>query len=201
MSHPELSTSWMQSLSAAVVEPGEVDKKLAVLVLTSVGFRVSVFDNFLDARQALASDPPFVLVADVRLGPFNGLHLALCGRSIRSNMAVIVTSDTPDPVLQRSADDAGAAFVVKPLHEPELVAALYRTALRRPGIDGAVAPIRAPFERRSGERRHAAIATPGTERRATERRRDAVTELSIAASASRVRDYPPVRGPRESMSR
>jgi FixJ family two-component response regulator len=94
-----------------------------------------------------------VLVTEVRLEAHNGLQLALRGLSIKPHMMVVVTSALMDPVLQHEAERFGATFVPKPVLESELVAAVYRTALRHANPDGTLEPIRAPFERRHGERR------------------------------------------------
>jgi hypothetical protein len=77
----------------------------------------------------------------------------------------------------KEAEQAGATYVVEPVDESELVAAVLRT-LFQPDSSLRVVP---PFERRQRERRRAAAAFV-PDRRATERRRDLATLMHVAAS-------------------
>jgi DNA-binding response OmpR family regulator len=166
--------------SALVVEPSDVDAVFLVSALTTVGFSVTLTDNFADAKSLLNRLTPLVLVTEVRLGAYNGLQLAFQTRSAPRRITVVVTSAVADPVLQRDAERAGATFVSKPIATPDLLAAVFRTALRRPNPDGTVAPIRPPFERRKGDRRKASDLAIDTERRQADRRRD-IANLMIRA--------------------
>jgi DNA-binding response OmpR family regulator len=172
--------------SALVVEPNERDAIFIVSALTSVGFTVTLADNFQSAKSLLISDPPLVLITEIRLGPYNGLQLALrtATATVSRRVTVVVTSAFADPVLQRDAESVGATFVVKPVTAPELIAAVYRTALRRPNADGTLDPVRAPFERRQGERRNDILAMIESERRYSDRRRDIAALMIRAASLS-----------------
>jgi DNA-binding response OmpR family regulator len=136
-----------------VVEPDHVDRVLVHSALASAGFGVTTTNNYADANGALMTRPPLVLVTTIRLGAYNGLHLALRGRAENPRMVIIVTSSVPDAVLQRDAEAVGATFVLKPVTARDLLAAIYRTALRQPGADGSLEPVRPPFERRRSERR------------------------------------------------
>ena len=178
-----VSYSPAAAFSALVVDPNEVDLIGIVSTLTGSGFTVSAADNYSDAKAFLSSHPPLVLVTEVRLGAFNGLQLALRAGSMTPRVTVIVTSGYPDNVLQRDAERVGATFAQKPLDGPELLAAVYRTAARRPNASGALEPIRAPFERRRAERRQSAGAVP-VERRLVNRRRDIAGLLARAAALS-----------------
>ena len=169
--------------SALVVEPNELDMIGIVSALTGSGFRVSATDNYADAKALLSTHPPLILVTEVRLGAYNGLQLALRAGSVTPRVTVIVTSGYPDSVLQRDAERVGATFALKPLDGAELLAAVYRTALRRPNASGALEPIRAPFERRRAERRQSAGVAP-LERRLVNRRRDIAGLLVRAAALS-----------------
>jgi len=161
---------------ALVVEPVEADRTLIVFGLTSAGFRVAAADGFSEARVRLVTQAPTVLVTTVRLGAFNGLQLVLRGRSIRPDMTVLVTADPADTLLRPEVEAAGATFVSKPLQTPELLAALYRTALRQPRPDGTLEPVRPPFERRSRERRRGAAGTLEQDRRRAERRHASIAQ-------------------------
>jgi CheY-like chemotaxis protein len=170
-------------LSALVVEPNALDMVRVVSALSAAGFTVTATDNYQEARNRLAAAPPLVLVTEIRLGAYNGLQLALRAEGAGRRTAVVVTSAFPDPVLQRDAERAGATFALKPLTDTELLAAVYRTATRRPDENGALEPVRPPFERRSGERRIAASAV-AFERRSADRRQDIGSVLLRAAALS-----------------
>jgi DNA-binding NtrC family response regulator len=67
--------------------------------------------DFNEGRRRLAADHFDALIADVRLGAYNGLHLiALAPPS----MLKIALTAFLDPVICRDAEQAGARFVVKP---------------------------------------------------------------------------------------
>ena len=147
-------------------------------MLTSQVFEVTVAETFAKAKDRLNTRPPALLVTEIRLGEYNGLHLVLRGKAQRPSMAALVMSSMADPVLQTEAEAMGATFLVKPLENSELLAAVTRTLFQRDRSEG---PVRPPFERRKGDRR-AAIMVIGPERRAGERRRDL---------ASRLQNFPP----------
>ena len=97
-------------------------------------------------------------------------------------MTIVVASGLPDLFIQREAQRAGATFAAKPLTREDLLAAVYRTALRRPNPEGGFEPIEPPFERRHGERRRTGSeAGSVAERRCVERRRDIAELLRRAA--------------------
>lgn len=80
-------------------------------VLSSDGHHVVACGNFAEGRRRLAQDTFDALIADVRLGAYNGLHLiTLAGPS----MIKIAVSAFLDTVIRRDAEQAGARFVVKP---------------------------------------------------------------------------------------
>lgn len=168
--------------SALVVEPSEEDAIRSVCALTSVGFTVTLADNFHQAKTLLDMQPPLVLVTEVRLGAYNGLQLALRHDEGLGRPAAIVMSAFADPVLQQEAERAGATFVVKPVPEPELVAAVYRTLMRQHSPDGVMHPIRPPFERRTHERRTATTTAIDAGRRQADRRRDILGVIARAGS-------------------
>lgn len=180
---PTALPSLPSPFSALVVEPNELEMVAIVSALAAAGFAVSATDNYPDAKTLLARHPPLVLVTEIRLGAYNGLQLALRAGSAAPRVTVVVTSGFPDPVLQRDADRAGATFALKPLTAGELLAAVYRSALRRPNADGVLEPVRPPFERRHGERRQQE-GEAKSERRLSNRRRDIASLLLRAATLS-----------------
>jgi DNA-binding NtrC family response regulator len=149
-----------------VVEPTLADLLVMVSTMSHAGFHVTAAETFEQARPFLTSRHPSILVTALRLGAYNGLHLVLRGKAMRPEMAALVISDEADVVLQTEAEAMGATFMVKPIAERELLAAVRQTFFRR----DPSRPIRPPFERRQWERRvHVATVTP--EQRIAERRR------------------------------
>ena len=69
----------------------DVVETLAELV-QGAGYEVVTRLNFEDARKDIATDPPDILVTDVRLGPFNGLQLAVLMRATRPDSPIVVLS-------------------------------------------------------------------------------------------------------------
>ena len=67
----------------------------------------------------LSTTPPDVLISDVRLREFNGLHLALCARDDRVK-GTIVMATPADVLLADEAARLGAVFLVKPVDLAEV---------------------------------------------------------------------------------
>jgi CheY-like chemotaxis protein len=89
--------------------------------LRKLDFAVESVSSFEAARHKLPILDPDVLISDVRLGEFNGLHLVIVGRARRPTMVAIVLG-APDPVLAREAERHGATYLAEPVTEAELVA-------------------------------------------------------------------------------
>ena len=75
--------------------------------LIEAGVRLTLVTSFRAARQALDSHPD-LLISEVRLGEFNGLHLALRAHSRGIRSIVIGAMDS---VTQREAAALGADYL------------------------------------------------------------------------------------------
>jgi DNA-binding NtrC family response regulator len=169
---------------AVVVEPSLQSLHALLSALSTLGFDVTVADTFETAREALSAEQPTVLITDVRLREYNGLHLVLRGQSTFPDLRSIVTSNVYDPVLQCEAERFGATFVVMPVPRDELLAAICRTVMRVKSPGAASEPIRPPFERRQRTRQpRPAESEESDERRsaAIDRRRDFLEALRMSA--------------------
>jgi DNA-binding response OmpR family regulator len=155
-----------RDVTLLVVEPTLADLLVVVSTMSHAGFYVTAAETFEQARPFLTPQHPSVLVTALRLGAYNGLHLVLRGKAMRPQMAALVLSDDADAVLQAEAEAMGATFMVKPIAERELLAAVCQTLFRR----DSSSPIRPPFERRQWERR-IQVATVTPEQRIADRRR------------------------------
>lgn len=166
--------------SALVVEPYLPHLLFILSTLSSLQFDVVVADTFKDAKATLLSARPAVVITDVRLREYNGLHLIHRGRAAWKDLPAIVTSAVDDPVLKEEAERLGATYVTLPIASSELVAAICRTVLQS---RYAMEPVRAPFERRKRERR-LDRGQLVIERRRSERRRDPALALRQVSGLS-----------------
>jgi two-component system response regulator RegA len=92
-----------------------------VELLKAQGYAVQGVEAFEEARRLLGLGAPDLLIADVRLGAFNGLHLVLRGRMDRPNMAALIMTGFSDQVLEAEARRHGAGYLVKPLDPPRFL--------------------------------------------------------------------------------
>lgn len=89
--------------------------------LRGAGFSVIPLLTFLEARRILPYAQPDIVVADVRLGEYNGLQLAVQASALDPAPGIIVTSGFADPVLQAEAERLGATFLLKPFEPAQLL--------------------------------------------------------------------------------
>jgi DNA-binding response OmpR family regulator len=104
-----------------VVEPDSVIASGVVQVLASAGHRVAWVDTFADAIWVSAAGAPDMVIAALRLGAYNGLHLLMHVRTHDPNLAVLIMCDDDD----YTADIRrfGARRVAKPIN-PSLLGAV-----------------------------------------------------------------------------
>ena len=151
-----------------IVDPELAGNDTRVLVLAEMGFRVVHARTFLEAKTELLTRQHALLVAAIRLGEYNGLHLVLHARTSHTNMPALVTSPVADVVLAAEAEHLGATYVVMPAGAADITAAVARTLARAGASDPPICP---PFERRQADRRVAsAPLLDRVDRRCTERR-------------------------------
>jgi DNA-binding response OmpR family regulator len=82
------------------------------------GHEALVASTFEEGRRVLRNAAPDMLIADVRLGSFNGLQLIATNAL---NIPVIVISGFDDVVLQAEARAMGADYLVKPVSPAALL--------------------------------------------------------------------------------
>src|SRR4051794_24014190 len=100
------------------------------------GYEALAASTFEEGQRALREDAPDLLLADVRLGPFNGLQLIATGQT---QVPTIVVSGFEDSVLQADARAFGAEYLVKPI-DTEVLFALIERKLAAPAPAAAAAP-------------------------------------------------------------
>ena len=108
-----------------IVDDHRVTRLGLAEMLADAGYSVVTTGNFQEARRILREEPPDLLIADVRLGSFNGLQLVISGHN---RVPAIVITGYADPVLEAEARRGGADYLVKPF-DPERLLTLIREKL------------------------------------------------------------------------
>ncbi len=93
-------------------------------LLEGAGFTVHACGSFSEARQSLDRATPDLLLTQLRLGAYNGLHLVIQGRLQSPRMRAIVTGRERDVGLETEARRSGAVFMPWPVADAELLAAV-----------------------------------------------------------------------------
>jgi DNA-binding response OmpR family regulator len=87
------------------------DNSPAMRLLKDSGHQVEFAPGFESAIRKLDQFAPELLITDVRLGGFNGLHLVIRSQSTRPNMRAILIDRVHDPVVALDAENHGAAYI------------------------------------------------------------------------------------------
>lgn len=95
-----------------IVEDNDATRTGLCELLKRAGYSASATSSYEEAIQAMREDTPDLLIADVRLGPYNGLQLLVTSPR---RVPTIIMTGFPDPVLEADARHLGAQFVLKPV--------------------------------------------------------------------------------------
>ncbi len=121
---------------AVLVDADVAELRRSEQMLEQAGFVVMSADSFAQAKALLASMTPEIVIADIKLRAYNGLHLAALCAVWRPGTPFIATHNTYDVVLDADAKRLSAAYVVKtPSREQLTKAALKMLESRRHGGD------------------------------------------------------------------
>jgi CheY-like chemotaxis protein len=107
-----------------VVAPSARIARELTAALKAAGCGPTVVSDFIAARASLRTQPD-VLITEVKLGAYNGLHLAI--RAASQHTLTMVIGDA-DPILEAEVERLKAAFLRTPV-DPEHVVAVMRTRL------------------------------------------------------------------------
>lgn len=110
--------------SVFVVDDDQLVSALVATWLSKAGYAVKTCSTFVEAKRRILADSPPVLVVDVRLKGFNGIHLAILARQLNPETRIVVLSGFDDPVLRRDALALGATYLLKPLNSAALLTAI-----------------------------------------------------------------------------
>jgi DNA-binding response OmpR family regulator len=94
-----------------MVDDDEAYLRACTMILSEEGHDVVPCGTFDEGRRRLTGEAFDALIADVRLGAYNGLHLVTLAAP---STIKIVVSASLDTVIRRDAELAGARFLVKP---------------------------------------------------------------------------------------
>jgi DNA-binding response OmpR family regulator len=114
---PAFGEGFMPS-TVLVVDDDRTTRAGLAELLEGAGYQVTAVGTFEQALTILRTNPPDLLIADVRLGPFNGLQLVIS--SPRPVPSIIITGFA-DPVLEADARRRGAEYVLKPVDSAKLL--------------------------------------------------------------------------------
>jgi DNA-binding response OmpR family regulator len=87
------------------------DNSPAMTLLKDSGHLISFAPGFEAAIKKLDQIAPELLITDVRLGGFNGLHLVIRSQTTRPNMRAILLDRVHDAVVAQDAERLGAAYI------------------------------------------------------------------------------------------
>ena len=81
-------------------------------LLSNAGYDTIAAASFEEARSAMNKETPDLLIAHLRLGAFNGLHLFLRGRADKPDLAAIITTGPEDEQIKTEAMQFGVLCVL-----------------------------------------------------------------------------------------
>jgi DNA-binding response OmpR family regulator len=104
-----------------LVDPDSTARADTGQVLSVAGYLVTMVSSFEEAKQRLALAEPDLLIVDVRLGSYNGLHLVVRSHADFPKIVAIVTHVAHDHGVEADATALNAAYLVKPLNAEKLL--------------------------------------------------------------------------------
>lgn len=115
-----------------IVDDDKTTREGLAEFLQEAGYEAVAIGTFEEATRALRTAPPDLLIADVRLGPFNGLQLVI---SSPQPIPAIIITGFADPVLEADARRRGADYVLKPVSPARLLDLVaQKLSASRPGF-------------------------------------------------------------------
>ncbi len=92
-----------------------------VELLRDEGYHVTAAATYDAAKRLLGLSSYDLLVTDVRLRGFNGLHLVMQSRVDYPDMAVMIITGYDEPMMELEAGRYHAQFVRKPINPPQFL--------------------------------------------------------------------------------
>jgi DNA-binding response OmpR family regulator len=95
-------------------------------LLKDAGYDAVGAASFEEGTRLAKDAAPDLLLVDVRLGRYNGLHLLLLERFAHPDRPLILTTAFADSEIQAEARRYGAEFLAKPIQPESLIAMICR---------------------------------------------------------------------------
>ena len=95
-------------------------------LLRDGGYLVTATETYEEAKRLLALEGYDLLISDIRLRGFNGLHLVRQLYRDRPEMGLIIITGYDEPMMQVEAGRYGAEFIRKPIKPAEFMASVAR---------------------------------------------------------------------------
>ncbi|HEX6163440.1 MAG TPA: response regulator [Vicinamibacterales bacterium] len=108
-----------------------VERCSLTALLSGAGYDTIAAASFEEARHALERRAPDLLIAHLRLGEFNGLHLFLRGRAHNPHMAAIITTGPEDTDIKIEALQFGVLCVLTRMFTPDFLPTIAKLIERR----------------------------------------------------------------------
>jgi DNA-binding NtrC family response regulator len=96
-------------------------------VLSGAGHQMSSASSFQQAREQLIDRSPDLVIADERLGEFNGLHVIISARANHPRISGIVTTPVMNRALEADAKSLNVECLVTPRDPGGWAASISRT--------------------------------------------------------------------------
>jgi DNA-binding NtrC family response regulator len=119
------------SYRALVAVPGTARSAATRDVFSRAGFDAVAVTSFDDALQALRAWRPDLLATEVRLGDYNGLHLALRAHDLYPELPILVIGSDRDGASE--AEHFGATFLPLSGGDDSLIETAEALVARRKG--------------------------------------------------------------------
>jgi len=105
------------------------------LILSREGFRVSSFNNPLEALESMKTTSPDLLISDVMMPQLSGVELAIRTSQYRPECKILLfTASTADLLKNARANGHNFRLMQKPVHPTELLQEI--DAIRDKDCDG-----------------------------------------------------------------
>jgi FixJ family two-component response regulator len=104
----------------------KAEHSAAMSLLRGSAYDVAFVVGFEAAVKRLDRTSPDVLISEVRLGQFNGLHLVIRSQTAHPNLRSILTDRVHDPVIEFDAKRHGAIYLAEPITPVQLLETVTR---------------------------------------------------------------------------
>lgn len=113
-----------RALRVVVAEDEPDTREYLVDLLARRGFRASGVSGGLELVEACRAAPPDLVIADVRMPGLDGVEAAEAVTRERPVPFILLTGHYDEALLARVPADHIMGYLIKPVHEPELHAAI-----------------------------------------------------------------------------